>query len=166
MNGPPHRLRDAGLAVAGLVVTAVLVASISIMWAGPPEDAAPVPRPVDVNSVFFTGCGEQAVVEPSTVPLWCASTDQRLENLAWVSWGGVSSLATGILTDNSCDCSAGKVATYPVEVGFSQPTTVGVVGRYQRLSITFASERPLWATRATMHFLWGDLGFVSDQTRP
>lgn len=163
---PSSRLRTLGLVATAVAVAGVLVVSVGAMAAPPGPDRAPRPAVLDLASAYYAGCGEQAATEPASVPIWCASTDQRLENLVWSSWGGRDALATGVLTDNPCDCAGGTVTAYPVAVRFDGVTRVGEVRRYERLSITFARTRPSWATRATMHFLWGDLGFVSDQERP
>ena len=158
--------RTTGLAAAALAVVSVLVAATGVMAAPLGHDAAPVRAdPVD-RSAYYAGCGDQAVAEPVSVPIWCQSADQRLEDLTWSSWGGSRALATGVFTDNPCDCAGGSVTTYPVAVRFDDPTTVGAAQRYGRLSITFAADRPAWAVRPTMHFLWGDLGFLTDQERP
>lgn len=157
--------RGLGATAAAVVTTVVVVASVAAMTGPVPHDALPQAARVDVGSAYYAGCGEQAVAEPAAIPIWCQSSDQRLENLAWSSWGGGQALATGLLTDDGCDCATGTTRTYPVAVRFDAPTAVGEVSRYQRLSITFAGDRPEWATRRTMHFTWGDLGFLSDQER-
>lgn len=160
------RLRTLGLAATAVAVTGVLAVSVGAMAAPLDHDRVPRAAVLDLGSAYYAGCGEQAAAEPASVPIWCASADQRLENLVWSSWGGHDASATGVLTDNPCDCAGGTVTAYPVAVRFDGVTRVGEVRRYERLSITFAAARPAWATRATMHFLWGDLGFVSDQERP
>lgn len=158
--------RTTGLVAAALAVVSVLVAATGAMAAPLGHDAAPVRADPAVRTAYYAGCGDQAVAEPVSVPIWCQSADQRLEDLTWSSWGGSRALATGVFTDNPCDCAGGTVTTYPVAVRFDDPTAVGTVQRYGRLSITFAADRPAWAVRPTMHFRWGDLGFLSDQTRP
>lgn len=162
----PSRARTAGIVATAVAVVVVFVVAVAAMAAPVPRDPAPRSAVLALASAYYAGCGEQAVAEPSSVPIWCESSDQRLENLVWSSWGGRDASATGILTDNPCDCAGGTVTSYPVAVRFDGPRSVGEVERYQRLSITFPSRRPAWAVRATMHFLWGDLGFVSDQERP
>lgn len=162
----PFRPRTAGIVATAAAVVAVFVVAVSAMAAPVPRDAEPRAAVLALAPAYYAGCGEQAVAEPSSVPIWCASSDQRLENLVWSSWGGEDASATGVLTDNPCDCAGGTVTAYPVAVRFDGSRAVGEVERYQRLSITFAGHRPAWAVRPTMHFLWGDLGFVSDQERP
>lgn len=152
--------------VAALAGAALTAAVIAMLPAAPFAGIAPQVHTAQRDTTFYAGCGEQAVEEPSTIPIWCASADQHLENLAWDSWGGSKAIATGLLTDNSCDCAHGSTTAYPVSVAFSDRTRVGAVDRYERLSVTFPKHRPAWATRETMHFLWGDDGFVSDQRRP
>ena len=151
---------------AGFVCAMLVIAVLAMRPAAPFADAAPEALAAPVGETFYAGCGEQAVARPSTIPIWCASADQHLENLAWASWGGDQAIATGLLTDNSCDCANGSTIAYPVSVAFSDRMPVGSVDRYERLSVTFPRGRPAWATRSTMHFLWGDDGFVSDQRRP
>lgn len=153
------------LAYACVFVLGVTGASIWSMTGHPYDDRAPHMVEARAASAYYAGCGEHAAAEPATVPIWCSSQDQRLENLAWAAWGGSKSVATGLFTDSSCDCSSGTVTAYPVSVTFSDPVRVGTVERYQRMSVTFAGSRPAWATARTMHFLWGDSGFVSDQSR-
>jgi len=162
----PFRPRTAGIVATALAVVAVFVVAVSAMAAPAPQDTAPRAAVLALAPAYYAGCGEQAVAEPSSVPIWCESSDQRLENLVWSSWGDEDAAATGVLTDNPCDCAGGTVTAYPVAVRFDGAARVGEVQRYQRLSITFATHRPAWAVRPTMHFLWGDLGFVSDQERP
>lgn len=161
----PVPWRGLGITAAVAVTAAVAIASVTAMSTPLPHDALPHAATVDVGSAYYAGCGEQAVAQPAAIPIWCQSSDQRLENLAWSSWGGRQALATGLLTDNACDCSTGTTRAYPVAVRFDDPTAVGEVRRYERLSITFPGHRPAWASRATMHFIWGDLGFLSDQER-
>ncbi|MBT2503893.1 hypothetical protein [Curtobacterium sp. ISL-83] len=158
--------RTVGTLATVAAVLVVFVVAVTAMAAPLRHDTTPRPAALHVATAYYAGCGEQAVAEPSSVPIWCESSDQRLENLAWSSWGGGDAFATGLLTDNPCDCTGGTVTAYPVAVRFDHPASVGEVRRYQRLSITFADRRPAWAVRPTMHFLWGDLGFVSDQERP
>lgn len=162
----PFRPRTAGIVATAAAVVAVFVVAVSAMAAPVPRDAEPRDAVLAFAPAYYAGCGEQAVAEPSSVPIWCESSDQRLENLVWSSWGGADASATGVLTDNPCDCAGGTVTAYPVAVRFDGSRPVGEVERYQRLSITFAGHRPGWASRQTMHFLWGHLGFVSDQERP
>ena len=162
----PSVPRTAGIAVTVAAVLATVVVAVTAMAAPLPHDPRPRAAVVDLTDPYYAGCGEQASAEPAAVPIWCESTDQRLENLVWSTWGGRDALATGVLTDNPCDCATGTVTAYPVAVRFDRPEAVGEVQRYLHLSITFATDRPAWATRRTMHFLWGDLGFVSDQERP
>lgn len=159
------RPRTVGVVATALAVVAVVLA-VSAMAAPLPRDPVPRAAALTLAPAYYAGCGEQAVAEPSSVPIWCESSDQRLENLVWSSWGGRAAAATGVLTDNPCDCAGGTVTAYPVAVRFDGAERVGEVQRYERLSITFATHRPVWAVRQTMHFLWGDLGFVSDQERP
>ncbi len=156
------------LGLAGTVVTAaaVVVTATGAMAAPLGHDAAPVRAEPLVRTAYYAGCGDQAVAEPVSVPIWCQSTDQRLEDLTWSTWGGARALATGVFTDNPCDCAGGTVTAYPVAVRFDDPTAVGTVDRYDRLTITFPADRPAWAVRPTVHFGWGDLGFLTDQERP
>lgn len=166
VSSRPRTLGTISIVAVVAAVVAVFVVAVSAMAAPVPRDSVPRAAAVALASSYYAGCGEQAVAEPSSVPLWCESSDQRLENLVWSSWGGRQAAATGVLTDNPCDCAGGTVTAYPVAVRFDGSEAVGEAHRYQRLSITFAAARPAWATRSTMHFLWGDLGFVSDQERP
>ncbi|MGN8050184.1 hypothetical protein ACTJKO_10900 [Curtobacterium sp. 22159] len=163
---PSVRARTVGLVATAAAVLSTFVVAVTAMTAPLPYDTAPRRAVLDLAHAYYAGCGEQAAAQPASVPIWCESTDQRLENLVWSSWGGRDALATGLLTDNPCDCRTGTVTAYPVAVRFDRPQAIGEVRRYQRLSITFATDRPAWATRRTMHFLWGDLGFVTDQERP
>ncbi|TPG03972.1 hypothetical protein [Curtobacterium flaccumfaciens] len=161
----PFRPRTAGIAATAAAVFSVFAMAVTAMAAPVPHDSGPRAAELKLAHAYYAGCGEQAVAEPSSVPIWCESADQRLENLVWSSWGGGHASATGVLTDNPCDCTDGTATAYPVAVTFDGSRSVGEVQRYQRLSITFAGHRPSWASRPTMHFLWGDLGFVSDQER-
>lgn len=159
------RPRTVGIVATGTAVVVVVAAALTAMAAPVPHDTVPRAATLAVAPAYYAGCGEQAVAQPSSVPIWCESSDQRLENLVWSSWGGADASATGVLTDNPCDCADGTVTAYPVAVRFDGARRVGEVQRYQRLSITFASHRPTWASRPTMRFIWGDLGFVSEQVQ-
>jgi len=158
--------RAAGFAATVVAVLTTAVVSVGAMVGPPPSDPAPRAAVVDLTGAFYAGCGDQAVSEPSSVPIWCASTDQRLENLVWSTWGGRDALATGVLTDNPCDCAGGRVTAYPVAVRFDHPEDVGEARRYLRLHVTFPAARPAWASRQVIGFRWGHLGFVSDQEYP
>lgn len=153
-------------AVAIAVVTCV-AASLSMSALGAPlEDGTPVSTTVTATSAYFAGCGREAVSSPLTIPIWCASTDQVLQDLTWSSWGGQTSRGVGSFVDNPCDCASGELHRYAVAVAFHDRVDVTGTTRYERLRITFANGRPAWATRPTMSFRWSDQGFVTDQVLP
>lgn len=158
--------RASGIVLTALAVLTTFVVAVTAVSGPPPTDDRPRTAVVDLAGAFYTGCGDQAVTEPSSVPIWCASTDQRLENLVWSTWGAQDALGTGLLTDNPCDCAGGQMTSYPVAVRFDHPEHVGEVRRYLRLHVTFPDRRPAWASRQTIGFRWGHLGFVSDQEYP
>lgn len=115
------------------------------------------------SMAFLAGCGSTAAVAPLTVPIWCSSSDQALNNLTWSSWGGSTATATGDLLDRSCSCSGGAFDKYPVRAVLSQPAHVTGAWRYSKLTLSFPAHRPAWAFRPTFSFLWSEEGFVSEQ---
>jgi hypothetical protein len=171
MTTTARRPRRTGLAVttAAVVVAVVtcVAASLSMSALGAPlADHAPVAASATTTSAYFAGCGQEAVSSPLTVPIWCASTDQVLQDLTWSSWGGQTSRGVGSFVDNPCDCTSGEPHRYAVAVAFHDRVDVAGTTRYERLRITFANSRPAWASRQTMSFRWSDQGFVTDQVLP
>lgn len=168
MTTTPRRLRRTGwfATTAGIAVAAAtcIAASLSMSALGAPlADHRPVVTTVTSTSAYFAGCSREAVSSPLTVPIWCTSTDQVLQDLTWSSWGGSTSRGVGSFVDNPCDCAAGVLHRYPVAVAFDDRVDVSGTTRYERLRITFANGRPAWASRPTMSFRWSDEGFVTDQ---
>jgi hypothetical protein len=150
-------------ALAVAVVTCV-TASLSMSALGAPlAEGAPVSTFASTATAYLAGCGREAVSRPLTVPIWCASTDQVLQDVTWASWGGSVSRGVGSFVDNPCDCASGAARRYAVAVAFDDQVEVNGTGRYERLRITFAHGRPAWASLPTMSFHWSDQGFVTDQ---
>lgn len=168
MTNTARRLRRSGAvattAAAVAAIATCVVASLSMTSLDTPfADGAPVAAGAVTGSAYLAGCGQQAVSTPLTIPIWCASTDQVLQDLTWSSWGGPTSRGVGSFIDNPCDCASGTSRRYAVAVAFLDRVDVAGTTRYERLRITFANGRPAWASRPVMSFRWSDQGFVTDQ---
>jgi hypothetical protein len=153
-----------GLVAIGLgAAVAVSIAAIISMGVSPTHDAAPSVVSVGSTTAYLAGCDHDAVVSPITIPIWCASTDQTLQDLSWTDWGAGTAGATGVFVDNPCDCDGGTLHRYPVAVELSHRSDVHGTARYERLEITFPKDRPRWAYRRSVPFQWSSEGFVSLQ---
>ncbi|MCJ1714919.1 hypothetical protein [Curtobacterium sp. VKM Ac-2922] len=160
----PRRGAAATAIAVALAVATCVAASLSMGALGTPSaDAAPVAQAASASGAFLAGCGSEAVASPLTVPIWCASSDQVLQDLTWSAWGGTSARGVGSFVDNPCDCASGQLHRYAVAVSLDDQVAVAGTTRYERLRITFANGRPGWASRPTMSFRWSDQGFVTDQ---
>ncbi len=150
--------------IVGAIGSALLVCAVAIvaMLRLPGADAAPQAAE-PFTTAYYAGCRNDAVAAPFSVPIWCSSTDQVLDDLVWTKWGGRASTATGVFLDNPCDCNGGTLNRYPIVVTFTHPVSVAGVDRYEQLQITFSAARPAWAYQQSMTFFWSPEGFVSDQ---
>lgn len=154
-----------------ILVLAAVAVSIGSLQKAPlrderPQSASVSSRGVDSRSAFLAGCGRTAESAPISIPIWCASTDQTLDNLTWSTWGGATSAAIGDFTDNPCDCAEGAVRAYPVRATLTNPTRVSESVRYSDLTIVFPQSRPAWAPNPTVSFIWTEDGFVTKQVVP
>jgi len=163
----PRRPR-AGRIVTRVAIVLALAASTSAVLSmglvgSPVADSAPRAVTAVGSQATLAGCGSRAVDSPLSVPIWCSSTDQVLQDLSWSTWGSSTAAATGVFIDNPCDCDGGQLNRYPVAAELSDPVDVAGTARYEHLAITFPGARPAWAYYRTMPFLWSDEGFVTQQ---
>ena len=150
----PPRTRGPGfrLAVVAALAATIAVTVLAVVSLQSPRIADTHPQPVRGAAItataFLAGCGRTAVVAPLTIPIWCSSSDQSLDDLTWSSWGGDEAVATGDLLDRSCACAGGEDST---------------VIPSAHLTLTFPAARPEWAFRPSFSFVWTTEGFVSEQ---
>ena len=94
----------------------------------PPASARPTPAPPTLASsagarptvpgMVVAQCTGKPVVEPADFQLDCAHHGEMLEKLTWMSWGASTAVATGVLSENTCEpsCADGRFQSYSAVV--------------------------------------------------
>jgi hypothetical protein len=168
-SAPRHRLVSAAVLLLVLLVTAGAGAAVLVMTGPAPFDSRPrtMPVPDDAGPAappVVRECGTETATEPASLPLWCLSPDQHLENLSWSKWGGAVTTATGDLRDTACFCAGATPRDFPVTISLARSATKPGDDPYTLLTISFPGKRPAWAYQARFTFQWTTSGFISKET--
>jgi hypothetical protein len=153
-----------------LALATVSAGAAVVVMAGPvPSDG--LPRTVSVSALpsgsepaAVRECGTATAVQPASLPLWCPSPEQHMDNLSWSKWGQSVTTATGDLRDTPCFCVGRAARDYPVTVALQRAGSRSVSQPYTLLTVSFPGDRPAWAFQARFTFQWTTSGYISKET--
>lgn len=146
-------------AVAAVVTAGVL--SLAWQWgrSGADADGVVVVQTgssvsASVPAAYLFDCAQQPVQAPAFFTVTCGDANSALEDVSWVSWGGVAATATGRYVENTCEpyCAAGRMVEYPVSISAGGLAQRGSARAYTTITLTFPEGRPEWLHGRTTHF--------------